>query len=107
MMPTADNAAPAESPAAPAAIDPNQGFTIEIACLPDGTFNVSAEPLQAEAAEENATGGADKGRTLNSPEEAFRAAVDLYKSNSAGTDDAQANNQFNAGFGATQGKKVL
>lgn len=55
-------------------VDPSQGFCIEISCLPDGTFNVSVETLEAESEEPSEQPGQEAG----SFEEAMKAAIALY-----------------------------
>lgn len=73
-----------------AEIDPAQGFCIEISCLPDGTYNVSIEPLQSESAEP----GESAGEQVSSFEDAIKSAISLYQKTSGGDDSSE----FDAGF---------
>jgi hypothetical protein len=66
-------------------IDPSQGYCIEISVLPDGTYNVSAEPLQQEANEP----GESAGQPSQSFDEAIQAAQDLYSQLSGSQDQEQ------------------
>lgn len=74
---------PTAAPAAPA----QQGFVIEIACLPDGTFSVSSEPLEEEAAEEQGAPGSERGTPAKSFGEALKQALALYQAGGSTGDD--------------------
>lgn len=74
-------------------VQPSQGMCIEIACLPDGTFNVSMEPLQQEMGEEQPGEGA--GTPASDIKEALTAALELYKQMGS----AQGDDDFAQGFG--------
>lgn len=91
--PVATPAAPASEAQADAAAGGEQGFCIEISCLPDGTFQVSSEPLEQEAAEETGAAGSETGQTAKSFGEALKLALQLYQSN--GEDP---NESFEAGY---------
>jgi len=81
------NAAPA-APDAAAAAPAAQGFTIEISCLPDGTFSVSSEPLEEEAQEEQGEAGSESGQPAKSIGEALKIALQLYQAGgTTGEDD--------------------
>ena len=81
-----DAAAPAEEMMAP------QGYVIEIIVKSDGTFAVSKEMLQEEAAEET---GKEPAATFENLGAALKAVMDMVKSNPVGASD-QA--QFEAGY---------
>ncbi len=94
------SATPLDQPApqdatAPAADDMSQGFTIEISCLPDGTFQISTEPLAAEAAEETGTPGSEMGQPLQSIGEVLKKVMSIVQNNGA-TDDGDA--AFDEGY---------
>lgn len=74
---------PTAAPAAPA----QQGFVIEISCLPDGTFSVSSEPLEEEAAEEQGAPGSERGTPAKSFGEALKQALALYQAGGSTGDD--------------------
>lgn len=73
-----------------------QGICIEIQVLPDGTFNVSSEPLQEEAEEENCESGEEKGQTASSIGDALKIVLSLYRENAPS--DSTAQQQFQAGY---------
>lgn len=76
-MPQDPAAAPSD---APVADDMGQGFCIEILCKSDGTFNVSVEPAQEEATEENATGETgEEGQPASSIQEALKIARQIFE----------------------------
>ena len=83
-------AEPTATPA-PAAAPATQGFTIEISCLPDGTFQVSSEPLQEEAQEETGAPGSEAGQTVKSFGEALKIALQLFQAGgSTGSDEFES-----------------
>lgn len=82
------DAAPAEEMAMPEM----QGYVIEIIVKSDGTFAVSKEMLQEEAAEETGKEPAD---TFDNLGAALKAVMDMVKANPVGASD-QA--QFEAGY---------
>lgn len=93
-QPTPDDAA--ESGGTP-------GFTICISCLPDGTFNVSTEPLEDEANEDNADGDeADKGKPAKSFGEALKMALEAYKN-----DGQDADAQLESGYGNQEAPQTV
>ncbi len=81
--------------------DMSQGYTIEISVLPDGTFSVSSEPLQAEATEETGEPGSETGQSAKSIGDALKIVLDIYK-NSGTASNEQAD--FMSGF-APEGDK--
>lgn len=80
--------APAASPA-PTEAPAVAGFVICIACKPDGTFNVSSEPMEAEEK------GEGVGKPVSSIGEALKEAINIYQ-NQGTTGEGE----FQAGFGA-------
>ena len=81
---------------APAEAEPtNQGYTIEISVLPDGTFSVSSESIETEAVEETGEPGSEVGQQAKSFGEALKIALDIYKAD-GNLGNAQAD--FMAGF---------
>lgn len=66
-------------------IDPAQGFCIEVSCLPDGTFNVSVEPLEQESAEMEGPG-----HEAASIDEALAAAMEIYRQVSGGGESEES-----------------
>ena len=86
-----DAAAPAEEMTAPE-MEAEQGYVIEIIVKSDGTFAVSKEMLQEEAAEET---GKEPAATFENLGAALKAVMDMVKSNPVGASD-QA--QFEAGY---------
>lgn len=77
--------------------DLTQGYTIEVSCLPDGTYKVSGpEPLAVEAAEETGAPGSETGQDFDSIGAALKGIMDLIKQNPMGSDGQKA---FEAGFG--------
>ncbi len=71
-------------------IDPKSGFCIELSCLPDGTFNVSVEPLESEANEPDE----QTGQNASSFAEAMKAVVSLYQQTTAEDQESE----FQSGF---------
>lgn len=63
------------------------GFVIEISCLPDGTFAVSSEPLEEEAAEETGAPGSERAQPVKSFGEALKQALALYQAGGSTGDD--------------------
>ena len=90
----AETAAPEE--AEPASLD--QGYSLEISVLPDGTFQVSPpEALEIEAQEEEGDApGSDIGETFESVGELLKGILSVIKANPAGGSDQQ---NFEAGYG--------
>lgn len=93
--------------------DMSQGFVIEIKVMPDGTFSVSQEPLEAEMEEEGNEGGAPAtagGEPPEAPEgpgdsdenempaksfgDALKIALQMYQQSSS----AQPNDQMQQGY---------
>jgi len=98
--PAMEQAAPDDA-AAPEEGDLSQGYTLELSCLPDGTFQLSPpESLKAEADEEQGEGGepgSEAGETFDSIGAALKAMLKAIKDNPLGGDGQQA---FDAGYGA-------
>lgn len=85
-----------------APIDTQSGFEICIKCLPDGTFNVSAEPL--DPAEESAE--SEPGIGAQSIDQALQAAQEIYGQVSGGaeqTDPAAEDAAMQDGFSSMRG----
>ncbi len=95
---------PSDTSAAPDAgtgDDMSKGFVIEIECKADGTFSVSSEPLQDEAAEENGEAAEPAGKPIASFKDAIMAAVEIYKNQGANPSDEDS--QLAAGYNSATG----
>lgn len=90
----ADALTPGDTP--DAAGDLSQGYSIEISCLPDGSYKVSGpEPLQDEAAEEKGEPGSETGEDFPSVGAALKQVLQLIKENPM---SSNADQQFGAGY---------
>ena len=86
---------PAEAMEEPATGDVSQGYSIDISCLPDGSYQVSGpEPLAEEAAEETGAPGSEMGETFDSIGAALKEVLRIAKENPMGSDQAS----FEAGY---------
>lgn len=97
-----DTAAPADAltpgDTADAPGDLSQGYSIEISCLPDGSYKVSGpEPLQAEASEEQGEPGSEQGDDFPTIGAALKQVLQLIKENPMSGD---GNAQLEAGYAA-------
>ena len=106
--------ASAGDPASTEDTDMSQGFVIEIKVMPDGTFSVSQEPLEAEMEEEGNESGAPPAAAGGEPPEApegpgdsdenempaksfgdaLKIALQMYQQSSS----AQPNDQMQQGY---------
>lgn len=78
--------------------DLSQGYTIELSCMPDGTYKLSGpEPLEEEASEEQGEPGSEMGQDFSSMGEALKAMLAMIKANPM---SASPQDSFNAGYGA-------
>lgn len=76
-----------------------QGYTIELSCLPDGTFKVSEpEPLEVEAEDDTGEApGSEMGEDFATIGEALKAIIGKIKENPVGNDGQKS---FEAGYQA-------
>lgn len=79
----------------------DDGYSIEIYVYPDGTFAVSSESADVEAAEKSAVPHDEAGeRKYKSLRDALRAVTDLYNQMSSGsTAESEAEANFKSGLG--------